>query len=66
MVTVIDSENLLVGRLASMVAKRALAGEEIAVINAEKAVISAWSRAKLKVTRPWSACRLAKPRVKSK
>jgi len=25
-----------------------------------------WSRAKLKVTRPWSACRLAKPRVKPK
>jgi len=46
MVTVIDSENLLVGRLASMVAKRALAGEEIAVINAEKAVISG-SRARV-------------------
>ena len=40
MVTVIDGDGLLVGRLASNVAKRALAGEEIAVVNAEKAVIS--------------------------
>lgn len=46
MVTVIDSDGLLVGRLASTVAKRALAGEEIAVINAEKAVISG-SRARV-------------------
>lgn len=40
MVTVIDGDGLLVGRLASNVAKRALAGEEIAVVNAERAVIS--------------------------
>lgn len=40
MVTIIDGDGLLVGRLASNVAKRALAGEEIAVINAEKTVIS--------------------------
>ncbi|HPY60044.1 MAG TPA: 50S ribosomal protein L13 [Methanospirillum sp.] len=40
MVTIIDGDGLLVGRLASNVAKRALAGEEIAVINAEKAIIS--------------------------
>lgn len=46
MVTVIDGNNLLIGRLASNVAKRALAGEEIAVINAEKAVISG-SRARV-------------------
>ncbi|HOJ96903.1 MAG TPA: 50S ribosomal protein L13, partial [Methanospirillum sp.] len=30
MVTIIDGDGLLVGRLASTVAKRALAGEEIA------------------------------------
>jgi large subunit ribosomal protein L13 len=46
MVTVIDGENLLMGRLASTVAKRALEGEDIAVINAEKAVISG-SRARV-------------------
>lgn len=46
MVIIIDSENLLVGRLASIVAKQALSGEEIAVINAEKAVISG-SRARV-------------------
>lgn len=46
MVTVIDGDGLLVGRLSSVVAKRALAGEEIAVINAEKAVISG-SRARV-------------------
>ncbi len=31
---------MLLGRLASIVAKRALAGEEIAIVNAEKAIIS--------------------------
>ncbi len=46
MVTVIDGDGLLVGRLSSVVAKRALNGEEIAVINAEKAVISG-SRARV-------------------
>ena len=40
MVTVIDAENLLLGRLASVVAKRALAGEEIAIVNSEKAIVS--------------------------
>ena len=40
MVTVIDAENLLLGRLSSIVATRALAGEEIAIINAEKAIVS--------------------------
>lgn len=40
MVTIIDAEGLLLGRMASIVAKRALGGEEIALVNAEKAVIS--------------------------
>ena len=40
MVTIIECDGLRVGRLASNFAKRALAGEEIAVINAEKAIIS--------------------------
>ena len=46
MVTVIDGDGLLLGRLASMVARRAMSGEEIAIINAEKAVISG-SRARV-------------------
>jgi len=37
---VIDANRLIMGRLASVVAKRLLAGEEIAIVNAEKAVIS--------------------------
>jgi len=40
MVTVIDGTDLRLGRLASVVAKRALQGEEIAIINAELVVIS--------------------------
>jgi large subunit ribosomal protein L13 len=40
MVTVIDADGLLLGRLASIVAKRTLMGEEIAIINAEQTVIS--------------------------
>ncbi len=40
MVTVIDAENLLLGRLSSIVATRVLAGEEIALINVEKAIVS--------------------------
>lgn len=40
MTTIIDAKDMLLGRLASIVAKRALAGEEVIIINAEKAVIS--------------------------
>ncbi|MDH7593103.1 MAG: 50S ribosomal protein L13 [Methanomicrobiales archaeon] len=40
MPTVINAENLLLGRLASIVAHRALDGEELAIVNVEKAVIS--------------------------
>ena len=37
---VIDATNMIMGRLASKVAKELLKGEEIAVVNAEKAVIT--------------------------
>jgi len=37
--TIIDADNAVVGRLASIVAKRLLNGEEIIIVNAEKAVI---------------------------
>lgn len=36
---VIDAENMILGRLASVVAKRLLQGEDIVIVNAEKAVI---------------------------
>ena len=38
--TVIDATGLILGRMASVVAKRLLMGERIVIINAEKAVIS--------------------------
>jgi large subunit ribosomal protein L13 len=39
-VTVVNADRLILGRMATTVAKRLLNGEEIAVVNAEKAVIS--------------------------
>jgi large subunit ribosomal protein L13 len=38
--TVIDANGLILGRLASIVAHRLLSGEEISIINAERAVVS--------------------------
>jgi len=38
--TVIDASDMPVGRLASLVAKRLLNGEEIFIVNAEKAIIN--------------------------
>jgi large subunit ribosomal protein L13 len=38
--TVVDVSGLLVGRAASLIAQRLLAGEEIIVIHAEKAVVT--------------------------
>ncbi len=40
MVTVIDADGCILGRLASNVAERLLAGEEVAIVNAEKAIIT--------------------------
>ncbi|MEM2933712.1 MAG: 50S ribosomal protein L13 [Halobacteria archaeon] len=37
---IINADGLILGRLASIVAKRLLLGEEIAIVNIEKAVIS--------------------------
>lgn len=44
----IDASGLILGRLASYVAKRALEGHEIIVINAEKAVISGKRKSKVR------------------
>jgi large subunit ribosomal protein L13 len=38
--TIIDADGLIMGRLASAVATKLLAGEEVDIINAEKAIIS--------------------------
>jgi large subunit ribosomal protein L13 len=46
MVTVINGDGLILGRLASIAAQRALAGEEIAIVNVEKTIISG-SRARV-------------------
>ncbi len=40
MVKIIDAENAVMGRLASKVAKMALLGEKVVVVNADKAVIT--------------------------
>ena len=40
MKTVIDATDLIVGRLASHVAKKALLGEEFVIINSEKAILT--------------------------
>lgn len=37
---IIDATNLILGRLASFAAKKALLGEDIKIVNCEKAVIS--------------------------
>jgi len=39
-ITIIDAKGLILGRMASMVAKRLLNGESIIIVNAEEAVIS--------------------------
>ncbi len=40
MVAVIDSEGAVMGRLCTVIAKRLLNGEEIVVVNAEKAIVT--------------------------
>jgi len=40
MVAIIDAQGAVLGRLCTTVAKRLLKGEEIAVVNAEKAIVS--------------------------
>ncbi len=45
--TLIDADGLILGRMSSLIAKRLLSGESIAVINAEKAVISGRRRSKV-------------------
>ena len=40
MTTIIDASGVILGRLSTNTAKRLLKGEEVAIINSEKAIIS--------------------------
>jgi len=46
-VTLVNAEGLIVGRMCSKVAKRLLNGEEVTILNAEKAVFSGKKKAKV-------------------
>lgn len=46
-VTFVNAEGLIVGRLCSKVAKRLLNGEEVVILNAEKAVFSGKKKSKI-------------------
>ncbi|MFH1240540.1 MAG: 50S ribosomal protein L13 [Candidatus Diapherotrites archaeon] len=43
----IDATNLVIGRLSTVVAQKALAGESVTIVNAEKAVITGTQQAAL-------------------
>ena len=47
-VTIINASNHILGRLASIVAKRLLAGEKIIIVNAEKTVLTGRKLSRLK------------------
>jgi large subunit ribosomal protein L13 len=47
LIAVIDAEGLILGRMATYVAKRLLNGEQIIIVNAEKAILSGNRRGKL-------------------
>jgi large subunit ribosomal protein L13 len=45
--TVIDADGLILGRMASGIAKRLLEGENVMIVNSEKAVLSGKRRSKV-------------------
>jgi large subunit ribosomal protein L13 len=45
--TFVDAEGLILGRMCSKVAKRLLNGEEVVILNAEKAVLSGKRKSKV-------------------
>ena len=49
--TIIDASGLILGRLASVVAKRLLSGESIVIVNAEKATMSGRRLSRVKEAR---------------
>jgi large subunit ribosomal protein L13 len=58
--TLIDADGLIVGRMASKVAKKLLNGEKVIIVNAEKAVIS--GKKKSKVTEAKTFLEVGAPR----
>ncbi len=54
---VIDATDLILGRMASFVAKRLLEGERVAIVNAERAVISGKREATFKAYDAWMEIR---------
>lgn len=50
-VTIVDADNLILGRMATVVAKRLLQGESVIILNAEKAVISGKRLSRVKETK---------------
>ncbi len=46
-ITIINAENLILGRMASIVAKRLLKGEKIIIVKAKKAVFSGKKKSKV-------------------
>jgi large subunit ribosomal protein L13 len=46
-VALINAEGLILGRMASKVAKKLLGGEEVIIVNAEKSVLSGKKRSKV-------------------
>jgi len=49
--TVVDASGLILGRMASIVAKRILSGESVVIVNAEKAVMSGRRLSRVKEAR---------------
>jgi len=45
---IINADGLIIGRMASIIAKRLLNGEEIVIVNAENAVLSGKRKSKVK------------------
>jgi len=58
---IINADGLILGRMASVVAKRLLTGEEIVIVNAEKAVLS--GKKKSKVTEAKGFLEVGYPRI---
>ena len=46
-VTIVNADGLILGRMASLVAKKLLNGEKVIIVNAEKAFISGKKRSKV-------------------
>ena len=60
---IIDATDLILGRLATFVAKRLLSGEQVTTVNAERAVISGGREKTLDTYEAWLQIRnLANPR----